>query len=559
MVESLVSIITTHAMATLASLGTETLLEICKCFCVHCSENSDRPLTFGTLQQHEYRRVRQQGSQDPDAPSWYSLDRHALFALSLTCQGLYVVAQEILYHEFILGYGDSWKSKRYSWDRRLTSFMRTMSRRRDLAARVQRVSIHPLLLEPFDKPKDTTKPPRLMRAPSIGEARMALKRSAAALGVDLAAVWKPRWTEDQLRLVFPCEDFLSAFLNPNSKNRRRLREALESSQKDQGHRVLAAEMVAMLIALLPNLEHLSLLEDGTHWPQLGFPNPAFKALGVSNLPLRVLDTEIPRRMVPVLATGLEELNIHHCQQFYGCPKMPALKILRVSYVDINKDYLDTLMSCCTGSLHTFVYETLGPDGTIDQNVNEHAKPQPKDIIEHLETGHIETLQTLHLDMRVGYCGAGGSDQVNIRHFSALRHVLLSSNMIFGWQGNENREEKSTLLANILPEAIETFCLVCPGPQRHTASIEAGLIGLANLKQRHPERFPNLKSISVAALQPFGNETMGPMMEAAGVSFCFERWPRSKPRTIGLSGKPGYIPDWRLEDFFASLRRRRRIY
>jgi hypothetical protein len=132
-------------------------------------------------------------------------------------------------------------------------------------------------------------------------------------------------------------------------------------------------------------------------------------------------------------------------------------------------------------------------------------------------------------------------------------------MIFGWQGNENSEEKSMLLANILPEAIETFCLVCPGPQRHTASIEAGLIGLANLKQRHPERFPNLKSISVAALRPFGNETMGPMMEAAGVSFCFERWPRSKPRPIGLSGKPGYIPDWRLEDFFASLRRRRRIY
>ncbi|RSL93915.1 hypothetical protein CEP52_012949 [Fusarium oligoseptatum] len=350
--------------------------------------------------------------------------------------GLYAVAQEILYHEFILGYGDSWKSKKYSWDRRLTSFMRTMSRRRDLAARVQRVSIHPLLLEPFDKPRDAKRSPRLMRAPAIGEARMALKRSAAALNVDLAAVWKPRWTEDQLRLVFPCEDFLSAFLNPNSKNRRRLREALESSQKDQGHRVLAAEMVAMLIALLPNLEHLSLLEDGTHWPQLGFPNPAFQALGVSNLPLKILDTEIPRRMVPMLATNIEELNIRHCQQFYGCPKMPALKILRVAYVEINKDYLDTLMSCCTGSLHTFVYETLGP-GKAD----EPAKPEPRDIIGHLETGHVETLQTLHLDMRVGYYGAGGSEQINIRDFTALRHVLLSTNIIFGWQHNENSEEK----------------------------------------------------------------------------------------------------------------------
>ncbi|RMJ15727.1 hypothetical protein CDV36_004562 [Fusarium kuroshium] len=468
--------------------------------------------------------------------------------------GLYAVAQEILYHEFILGYGDSWKSKKYSWDRRLTSFMRTMSRRRDLAARVQRVSIHPLLLEPFDKPRDAKKSPRLMRAPAIGEARMALKRSAAALNVDLAAVWKPRWTEDQLRLVFPCEDFLSAFLNPNSKNRRRLREALESSQKDQGHRVLAAEMVAMLIALLPNLEHLSLLEDGTHWPQLGFPNPAFQALGVTNLPLKVLDTEIPRRMVPMLATNIEELNIRHCQQFYGCPKMPALKILRVAYVEINKDYLDTLMSCCTGSLHTFVYETLGP-GKAD----EPAKPEPKDIIGHLETGHIETLQTLHLDMRVGYYGAGGSEQINMRDFTALRHVLLSTNIIFGWQHNENSEEKSTLLTNILPEAIETLCLVCPGSQRDMSSVEAGLIGLASLKQRHPERFPNLKSIRLAELRPkFGKETVGPMMEAVGVSFGFERWPWSRPRPIGLSGKPGYIPDWRLEDYFASLRRRRRI-
>ncbi|KAJ4321479.1 hypothetical protein N0V84_005281 [Fusarium piperis] len=487
-------------MATLASLGTETLLDICKCFCVHCSDNSDRPLTFGTLQQHEYQREQRQGSQDPNAPSWYSLNRHALFALSFTCRRFYAVAQEILYHEFILGHGDSWKSNKYSWDRRLTSFMRTMSRRRDLAARVQRVSIHPLLLEPFDKPKGTKRPPRLMRAPAIGEARMALKRSAAALGVDLAAVWKPRWTEDQLRLVFPCEDFLSAFLNPNSKNRRRLKEALESSQRDQGHRVLVAEMVAMLIALLPNLQHLSLLEDGDHWPQLGFPNPAFTALGVSNLPLKILDTELPRRMVPVLATGLEELNIHHCQQFYGCPKMPALKILRASYVDINKDYFDTLMSCCTGSLHTFVYETnvpLGSDERFDQNINDHAKPKPKDIIEHLEARHIETLQTLHIDMRVSYFDAGGSEQVNIRHFTALRHVLLSSNMVFGRQGDENDEERSTCLAKILPENIETLCLVCPSPQQHTTSIEAGLIRLANLKQSHPDRFPNLKSISVA--------------------------------------------------------------
>ncbi|KAL4871123.1 hypothetical protein BDV12DRAFT_194769 [Aspergillus spectabilis] len=42
------------------------------------------------------------------------------------------------------GYGDSWRSDLYTWDGRLTSFMRTVARRRDLAATVKRIYVHSL-------------------------------------------------------------------------------------------------------------------------------------------------------------------------------------------------------------------------------------------------------------------------------------------------------------------------------------------------------------------------------------------------------------------------------
>lgn len=72
-------------------------------------------------------------------------DDRVLFSLCLVSRRFRAIAQPILYHQFIPGYGDPW-GDRHSWDRRLTSFVRTIQKRRDLAVLVRWVYLHPCLL-----------------------------------------------------------------------------------------------------------------------------------------------------------------------------------------------------------------------------------------------------------------------------------------------------------------------------------------------------------------------------------------------------------------------------
>ncbi|RAQ40920.1 hypothetical protein AFGD_007303 [Aspergillus flavus] len=84
----------------------------------------------------------------------YSLDLQGLTSLCLVCRHLCGAVQPILYQDFMLGYGDSWRSDLYTWHGRLSSFMWTVAHRRDLAALVKRIYIHPYLVEFFGKEKE---------------------------------------------------------------------------------------------------------------------------------------------------------------------------------------------------------------------------------------------------------------------------------------------------------------------------------------------------------------------------------------------------------------------
>jgi hypothetical protein len=77
--------------------------------------------------------------QEPDQPSWYSLSLQPLPALCLVSKRLCSVIQPFLYHEFMPGCDDSWETNLFTWDRRLTPFIRTVAERRDLAACVKRI------------------------------------------------------------------------------------------------------------------------------------------------------------------------------------------------------------------------------------------------------------------------------------------------------------------------------------------------------------------------------------------------------------------------------------
>ncbi|RDW74193.1 hypothetical protein BP5796_07635 [Coleophoma crateriformis] len=122
---------------TLTALPSETLQLIFGTFCLHCSANH-QPTSPDRYLHHT--------PQHGDEPSWYSLKRHALFSLCLVSKRCRDLAQPILYHEFVLGYGDSWRSTLYTWDGRLAAFVRTIAQRRQLAMLVKAVYIQPSLL-----------------------------------------------------------------------------------------------------------------------------------------------------------------------------------------------------------------------------------------------------------------------------------------------------------------------------------------------------------------------------------------------------------------------------
>ncbi|KAL7949803.1 hypothetical protein V8C42DRAFT_311965 [Trichoderma barbatum] len=121
------------------NLSNEVLEQIFGDFCLHCRADCQLPAPTDAY----FRGTEQQC----DSPSWYALERQALFSLCLVSRQFRDIAQSVLYHEFTLGYGDSWKSIAYRWDRRLTSFMRTVARRPDLARRIKRALIHHYLIK----------------------------------------------------------------------------------------------------------------------------------------------------------------------------------------------------------------------------------------------------------------------------------------------------------------------------------------------------------------------------------------------------------------------------
>ncbi|KAF4337753.1 hypothetical protein FBEOM_8350 [Fusarium beomiforme] len=101
---------------------------------------------------------------------------HALVAIAASYKTLHSIAEDILYHEFAPGYGDSELSEHYTYDLRLNQFMRTVGRRRDLAERVRMVFIHPKHSE----------------NPGVEQTIASLHQGASDLGIDIAAAWKDR-------------------------------------------------------------------------------------------------------------------------------------------------------------------------------------------------------------------------------------------------------------------------------------------------------------------------------------------------------------------------------
>ncbi|KAI0166686.1 hypothetical protein GGR57DRAFT_447574 [Xylariaceae sp. FL1272] len=150
----------------LSKLPSEVLSLILGNFCRHCREPAAVPRVYFPSRQ-----------QERDQPSWYPQDLHALYSVCLVSSRLRDIAQSILYHEFVPGYGDSWRSMRYEWETRLIRFLRTVPLRREVAAMVQGLYLSIWLTNPVFEPS------RIIMA--------SLEEAARNLDIDVHEFLKP--------------------------------------------------------------------------------------------------------------------------------------------------------------------------------------------------------------------------------------------------------------------------------------------------------------------------------------------------------------------------------
>ncbi len=320
---------TTSVMApNLSTLPVETLSLILCHFCLHCSQEHDYDSPDGYFRSTE-------NDQQPDQPSWYSQDcRRTLHSMCLVARRLTPIAQPFLYHEFIPGYGDAWRSNGFSWAGRLASFLRTVAARPDLGVLVKRVFLHPYLL----------------RAVSEEEAQATLEK---VLGLQLP-------------------EYLASF--DTSQQRRR---------RPKGKSLTGWKLVGALLALVPNLERLSIqVKDSGDVPATAFAalrtcnSPGFSGSVLSKL--KTLDI-CPRSDGSWLCSlghvdGVVE-TIAACEGSRLSTLPPSLQTLRLSNSRFSAIELAAMLCFPhTSELKSFFYEARAPLYIWQCVQNEECKP-----------------------------------------------------------------------------------------------------------------------------------------------------------------------------------------
>lgn len=434
----------------------------------------------------------------------------------------------MLYRSFCLdhslGYGPL---DPYDWKSRLFSFIRTVSRRRDLAALVYEASIFEHLIEDIVDDTDTWD---------------TLQEATQSLGIDMQVAWKQRALEAR-NPEFPIvKNVLLSYAENHSGS------GLSAEHKSLLHSCLPGEIIAVLIALLPNLSYLSLLTG--HRPHhCMIPRFALQSLGISNLPLKALDTNASFLHILSLldlATNIETLNIHNTKLTYGwihsrpddwegldnagfsLPPLSSLKTLRAPQCSLNVDYLGMIMSRCTGGLESFLYEEAHP-GSLNPphemlGSNDHAPPPIEvglaKVFRHIFS-HRKSIRSLRLDFRYGHWESGAVPSLG--EFSSLEDLYISSRSWYNW--TIRCPEIPRPLTELLPSKIRSLCLVnCVRVDIPRLTHE--FVGLIEAQQRQPRTFPKLQTIicdkNIVIKNVLSNtKSIEESFSDAGVDFRFE--------------------------------------
>lgn len=248
--------------------------------------------------------------------------------------------------------------------------MCTVAHRRGLATRVRRIYIHPHLI--------------------------------TDLGIEES---KEEWAGESPE-VFP----QSSRPITQQEAQDTLREVAQALGNDALRSLSAADLIAGLMAELPNLGHLSLHIGVLVCSMLG--SAGLRTARVSQLPIKAIDicSGASQRQLDagmllpldeyatdlwVACPSLETLNLHMCESLWSqptpFPSLPQLSTLRLTYADLSRPELKEILSVSQRLRHLH-YESVFHPYKRSKAV------QIGDVVTLIEC-HRATLETVHLDGR----------------------------------------------------------------------------------------------------------------------------------------------------------------
>ncbi|PKY02819.1 hypothetical protein P168DRAFT_192021 [Aspergillus campestris IBT 28561] len=452
--------------------------------------------------------------QKLDQPSWYSLRLQPLLSLCLVSKRLCSAIQPILYSEFMLGYGDSWRSELYTWDGRLLSFLQTVARRRDLAEFVKRIHILPHLLQASLKALEKEERDR-QRLLNEGKARAR-----------------------------PNPELRQSILKAEARDT--LREIAVALRIKEPKRLSAKDLVTLLIAALPKLEHCSLF-IGPDSDMISVDTATLSAAGISQLPLRTINLSVLRtaekyfdldynaRALLDVSPCLETLNLHKCYgtlyKYYGTrkraalPFLPRLKHVRITSSRLSEQGLENILNSCD-SLCSFTYEAgghLGEDWSEETwDCSDHF--QLRNAARYLSR-HRKTLKSVHIDLRHRGGNPATPSPFSFRELTALKHLFLNLDEFHSRFFMHRWTDDSQILVQILPSGVDSLHLAGRIGE-DIPRLEKALLGLGEAALKG--QFQNLKEVrwdENAKLH--AEDAVRSLFADAGVDFAYDSWPLTR--------------------------------
>ncbi|KAM6522630.1 hypothetical protein FALCPG4_012260 [Fusarium falciforme] len=346
-----------------------------------------------------------------------------------------------------------------------------------------------------------------------------MRHAANALQVDLGEVWKRRNLDDKEKASRADHELRrELFLGPlHSINR---------GTHPRDLTVLVPELFAVLLALLPNLKHLAFSTTPTTFSvgvgMADVPPAAMSALGVTKLPLRVLEAGFKPRYLSRVTPDLESLT---CGRVGGLEEsgFPRLKSLRIRGTPVNRHNLGRIVESCPESLSSFTYEASGfLETSIDSGLEHDV--QPSDAVTHLSKFH-DTLKSLCLDLRFHTRtprDTGIDSLPSLEDFTVLEDLFLATSAIYNFNNLELPHEDS--LVDILPPNIVPLTLAKTWWLR-AQRLRLGLLGLVEHKRCNPERFRKLKFVRCHTKEVCFDSSVKDAFGEVGIDLVYEEFPR----------------------------------